>query len=321
MCNGCEKRAGCLLDRRVYSSKYADDCYRTQLCACREGINQTPESIQKMNDLLTPLIRGKKQSIAHIYATHAEELGCSRRTLYNYIDKGVFDIRNIDLRRAVRYKKRKGPTQCGFKDRSYRQGHNYQDFLERLKAAPHTAVVEMGCVEGSRPGKILLTFFFRSCGLMLLFLLDSQTQDEVIRVFGHLEKLLGTEIFQKTFPLILTDGGSEFAAREQMEASFLGCKRTEVFYCDPYASWQKGSIEKNHEYIRLVLPKGSSFDRFSQTDMLLLMNHINSKRRDSLNGHSPFELSRLLLDTSLHDCLGLLPIPPDEVKLSPCLLK
>ena len=321
VCNGCEHRSGCTMDRKVYSSKYADDCYHIQLKTCREGINQTPESIQRMNDLLTPLIRDNKQSIAHIYATHAEELGCSRRTLYSYIDKGIFDVRNIDLRRAVRYKKRKKPTQAGSKDRSYRKEHNYNDFLERLKAAPHTAVVEMDCVEGGRGGKTLLTFFFRSCDLMLLFLMNSHTQDEVLYVFDRLEGLLGLEIFQKTFPLILTDGGSEFACRDRLETSPSGSKRTEIFYCDPYSSWQKGGIEKNHEYIRLVVPKGKSFDRFSQEDMLLLTNHINSEYRDSLNGHSPFELSSLLLDNKLHECLGLKLIPPDEVNLSPSLLK
>ena len=107
VCNGCSKKANCLMPRRFYSSKYAHDEYRSVLVDCRVGINQTPESIQAMNDLLVPLIKDKHQSIGHIYATHAEELGCSRRTLYSYINDCVFDVRNGDLRRAVRYKKRK----------------------------------------------------------------------------------------------------------------------------------------------------------------------------------------------------------------------
>ena len=86
-----------------------------------------------MNDILVPLIKDKHQSIGHIYATHAEELGCSRRTLYSYINDSVFDVRNGDLRRAVRYKKRKKATQASARDRSYRKGHNYEDFLKYLK--------------------------------------------------------------------------------------------------------------------------------------------------------------------------------------------
>ena len=98
------------MPRMFYSSKYAHDEYRSVLVDSRVGINQTPESIQSMNDLLVPLIRDKHQSIGHIYATHAEKLGCSRRTLYSYINDCVFDIRNGDLRRSVRYKKRRKPT-------------------------------------------------------------------------------------------------------------------------------------------------------------------------------------------------------------------
>ncbi|MPW25793.1 hypothetical protein GC105_08320 [Alkalibaculum sp. M08DMB] len=129
VCNGCGKRTGCLLEKRVYSSKYADDSYKGLLVSCREGINQTPESIQKMNDILTPLIK-KGQSIAHIYANHAEELGCSRKTTYTYIDAGIFDVINLDLRRLVKYKKRKKSTQSSVKDRFHRQGRNYDQFLD-----------------------------------------------------------------------------------------------------------------------------------------------------------------------------------------------
>ena len=116
VCNGCAKKSHCLMPRMFYSSKYAHDEYRSVLVDSRVGINQTPESIQSMNDLLVPLIRDKHQSIGHIYATHAEELGCSRRTLYSYINDCVFDIRNGDLRRSVRYKKRRKPTKAGSKD-------------------------------------------------------------------------------------------------------------------------------------------------------------------------------------------------------------
>jgi IS30 family transposase len=309
------------MQRRFYSSKYANDNYRKTLVSSREGINQTPESIQRMNDLLTPLLKENKQSIAHVYATHAEELGCSRRTLYTYISEGVFEVRAIDLRRAVRYKKRKSPTQCSSRDRSYRQGHNYEDFLKYTKEHPGVSVVEMDCVEGVKGGKVFLTMLFRNCHLMLMFLLDHQDQECVSEVFVWLETVLGVEVFQKLFPVILTDGGSEFAGREDLEISCDGRKMTNIYYCDPYCFWQKGILEKNHEYIRYVLPKGSSFDDLTGDQVRMLMNHINSEKRDSLNGHSPYELSLLLLDNALHESMGLIEINPDDVCLAPALLK
>ncbi len=310
------------MPRKFYSSKYAHDEYKSVLVESRVGINQTPESIQAMNDILSPLIKEKNQSIAHIYATHAKELGCSRRTLYTYIGNSIFDARNIDLRRSVRYKKRKKPTQTSARDRAYRQGHNYEDFLKYMKVHPDANVVEMDCVEGKKgEEKVVLTLTFRSCNLMLMFLLERQSQECVIKVFDKLEELLGAETFKKLFPVILTDGGSEFAAREAMETLSDGSNGTIIFYCDPYCFWQKGICEKNHEYIRYIRPKGSSFSDLDANKILLMMNHINSEKRDSLNGHSPYELSLLLLDNRLHEALKLKAIAPDEVTLSPKLLK
>lgn len=321
VCNGCVKKHNCLKTRLFYSSKYADDCYRHTLTSSRQGINQTPENIQRLNNLLVPLLKEKHQSIAHVYATHADEIGCSRRTLYAYINMGVFDVRNIDLRRTVRYKKRKTSTSTSLKSWSHRKDHNYEDFQKYLRSHPQTSVIEMDCVEGRRGGKTLLTMLFRNCNLMLLFLMENQDQANVVSVFSKLETCLGQENFKKLFPVILTDGGSEFSARNDMEESFDGTSRTTIFYCDPYCFWQKGALEKNHEYIRYVLPKGSSFDNLTQEKVTLLMNHINNEKRDSLNGHSPHELSLLLLDNELHKQLGLTYIPPDDVNLSPNLLK
>lgn len=321
VCNGCGKRVNCMMEKRIYSSKYAEDRYRELLVSTREGINQTPASIQRMNDILTPLIKNG-QSLAHIYATHAEDLKCSRRTMYTYIDAGVFDVRNIDLRRKVKYKKRKKPTETGAKDRKYRIGHNYEDFRLWTEKHPDASIVEMDCVEGNKNGrKTLLTFTFRQTTLMLIFLLESQTQEEVHKVFDWLEKHLGTQAFRKLFEAILTDGGSEFSCREYLETSSVKGQRTTVFYCDPYSFWQKGSCEKNHEYIRYVRKKGATFDDLTQEKTNLLANHINSTKRDSLNGLSPFKLSQLLLDEKLLTVMNYHEIKPDEVKLTPELLK
>ena len=320
VCNGCGKRINCLLEKKVYSSKYADDTYRGLLTSCREGINQTPKSIQKMNDILSPLIK-KGQSIAHIYAHHAEELGCSRKTTYTYIDAGIFDVINLDLRRTVKYKKRRKATQTSVKNRAHREGRNYEDFEDIAKAIPGYSIVEMDTVEGTKGGKVFLTMMFRSCRLMLIFLLESKTQKEVKRVFDELTELLGLELFQKMFEVILTDGGTEFQNPYELENTDDGYMRTKIYFCDPYSSWQKGMIEKNHEYIRYVLPKGTSFNHLTQKKVTLLMNHINNEARDSLNKQTPFKLSQLLLDKKLHKAIHLKAIKPDDVTLIPALLK
>ena len=217
VCNGCPKKTNCMMDRKIYSSKYAQDTYEALRTTSREGINQTPESIQKLDDLLSPLIK-KGQSIAHIYASHAEEIACSRRTIYSYIDSGVFEARNIDLRRKVVYKPRKKKTATSTKDRAFRKDRGYKEFQEYVNKNKPAYIVEMDTVEGVKGTKpCFLTMLFRNCKLMLMFLLEEQTQDEVNRVFDYLTEVLGIELFQKLFEVIITDNGHEFQDRWNLE--------------------------------------------------------------------------------------------------------
>ena len=55
-------------------------------------------------------------------------------------------------------------------------------------------------------------------------------------------------------------------------------------------------IEKNHEFIRYVLPKGTSFNTLLQTDIDLMINHINSLSRESLNWFAPIDVAKFTLD-------------------------
>jgi len=316
VCNACRKRSNCLLKKSLYFAQYAEDIYRDVLVSSREGINQSPADIAALDILISPLLK-KGQSIAHIYAHHGSEIPCCRKTLYNYIDKSILLARNIDLRRRVRYKVRKTPTRVSIAAREFRVGRTYEDFLQLIKEQPHTNVVEMDTVEGSKlnGNKVLLTMMFRNCSLMLIFLLEEKTQECVIEVFDFLCSNLGTGLFKELFPVILTDNGIEFQHPNKLEQDVAGNIRTKIYYCNPNSSWQKGMIEKNHEYIRLVIPKGRSLDCYTQKDMTLLMNHINSEARDSLNGCNPFKLSQLLLNNKLHKLLHLNEIYHDEVTL------
>ena len=89
------------------------------------------------------------------------------------------------------------------------------------------------------------------------------------------------------------------------------------------SSWQKPHIEKAHEFVRYVLPKGTSFKELTQDDLTLLANHINSVKRHSLGDRSPYDTLaendkdiKLLLEK-----LKMHPIPADEVHLTKDLLK
>ena len=322
VCNSCAKSRTCNRNQAFYIAQNADKSSQELLVSCRKGINQSAVDIALLDDLISPLL-AQGQSLAHIYAFHGHEIPCSRKTLYNYIDQGVFTAKNIDLRRKVRYKckPRKTGTRVSLAAKEFRIGRTYEDFQKFIQENPDIPVVELDTVEGGRDNstQAFLTLFFRNCSLMLIFVLQEKSQDQVIKVFDYLTQKPGIRVFQELFPVILTDNGVEFPERLECEKN--GETRTKIFYCNPNSSWQKGRIEKNHEYIRYVIPKGQSLDNYKQTDACVLMNHINSEARDSLNGCTPFRLSKMLLNNRLHRLLCLQEIPADQVNLKPSLLK
>ena len=324
VCNHCARQRTCNKEKAYYIAQNADQSSQELLVSCRQGINQAPADIAMLDTLISPLL-AQGQSLAHIYAFHGHEIPCSRKTLYNYIDQGVFTAKNIDLRRKVRYKckPRKTGTRVSLAAKEFRIGRTYEDFQKFIQENPDIPVVELDTVEGGRDNstQAFLTIFFRNCSLMLIFVLQEKSQDQVIKVFDYLTEKLGIKVFQELFPVILTDNGVEFQFPERLECDKNGGIRTKIFYCNPNSSWQKGRIEKNHEYIRYVIPKSQSLDHYKQRDACVLMNHINSEARDSLNGCTPFRLSKMLLNNRLHRLLCLQEIPGDQVHLKPSLLK
>ncbi len=318
VCNGCSTVTTCTDEKSYYKAKVADTKYKELLVTSREGLNITSNELKKIDEVISPLIL-KGQSISHIFTHHKDEINCCERTLYYYFDNNAFTARNIDLPRKVKFKPRKKSTSPVVKDSAHRAGRTFEDFIKFLENNPNTPVIEMDTVHGTRSGKVLLTFMFRNCSLMLAFIIDSCSQTAVKDVIDKLYEVLGHEVFKCSFPVILTDNGSEFKSPEVLELDSEGNQRTKIFYCNHMASYQKPHVEKNHEYIRYIIPKGKSLNNRTQEDVTLMMNHINSTARASLNGNTPFKLAQMFLDVSMLEKLSLKHIHADEVHLKPAL--
>lgn len=322
VCNCCPNKRLCNKGKYIYSAKYADAAVERRRSESRQGIHVTDDALKEMDELVTRLVK-KGQPLTHIYAEHKAELPVSLRSLYNYIDQRKLTVRNIDLRRKTGYKpRRKGTKELskGFQNQEYRKGRTYEDFENYMKDKNDAVVVEMDTVKGVREsGKRLLTMIFRKNNVMLLFLMPDGKAESVKRVFDYLETGLGIEVFNRLFSVVLTDNGSEFKKVDELEMTETLEYRTSLFYCDPMASWQKAQLEKNHEYIRYAIPKGKSLNPYTQEDIVLLMNHINSTRRPGLGNKSPYELIDSCDEDmkTLVDLLKMHLIPPDEVHLTP----
>ena len=324
VCNTCPQKKLCIKEKYIYSAKYAEAAVSRRRSESRQGIRITAEQKAEMDQLVTRLVK-KGQPLTHIYAEHEAELPISLRSLYNYIDAGELSVKNIDLRRKCGYKPRKKHKELskGFADQRYREGRTYADF-EADRPFLEDRILEMDTVKGGRrKGMRLLTMIFQENSIMLMFLMPDGTAESVKWVFDYLEMGLGIDRFRRLFPVILTDNGGEFKRVDDLELTDTYEYRTRIYYCDPMASWQKPHVEKNHEFIRYVIPRGKSLDAYDQKDITLLMNHINSIRRPSLGYKAPYELIEAEDEDmwALFRFLKMERIPPDEVHLKADLFK
>lgn len=319
VCNGCKERNGCKLRRHLYDAKFAQTEYETVRNESRQGFATTPTELKRIDDVIAPLVK-QGQSIHQICANNTDLIMLDERTIYNYIDAGLLSVGNLDLPRKVRYKarKKKKPLRV---DKQCHLGRTYDDFLEYTAANPDIPVVEMDSVEGRKGGKVLLTLFFRNCNLMIAYIRDTNTARSVTEIFQGLYESLGRETFCRLFPIILTDRGSEFTDPVSLECDEWGEVRTRVFYCDPQRPDQKGGAEVTHEFIRRILPKGTSFNDLTQDDITLMMSHINSYTRKKLNNRSAHQLFSFFYGENILDVLNIRKVPANDINLTPRLLK
>jgi len=320
VCNGCQSKVGCKLVKYNYRAKAAHECYSKQLSGSRQGVDLTADELENLDNLVTPLVN-KGQSLYHIHSTQSNQIKCSERTLYNYFEMNLFKARNIDLPRKVKMKPRKKKASQSLRNTTYNIGRKYEDYEKIMSEHPSTKVVQMDTVYNNKGGQALLTLQFTHLGLLLGYLIESVTIECVNDAINKLYSQVGHDLFVKHFQVLLTDNGGEFKAPERLEYNDENVKRTKVFYCDPYCSYQKANLENNHIQIRKVLPKKKAFPILTQEKVTLMINHINSLNRAGLGGKTAYAYACEELGEELLSKLGLEPITPEDVHLKPALLK
>ena len=320
VCNACLSRKGCRKTRYYYYAEDAQGKYEKLRSDSRKGIDMTSTEFKQLNDIVSKEIKNG-HSFSMIIRNHKNEFPVGKRTLYNYVENGYLDIINLDLPRKVRYKKRKqNNTDKPKKDSKIRINRTYEDFKDYVKNYNdnnfNINIVEMDTVEGIKGESLLLTLLWRQSNFMLAFKIENKEADSVNSFFSYLKGYLGFEVFHELFPIILTDNGVEFSKPNDIEFNGYHVYRTKLFYCDPGHSEQKGKIENNHEYIRRFISKGNSFNDYTQDDINLMMNHINSVKRDSLCGCNPYELMEIFLPKKMKDLFNI-----QEIKQTDIILK
>lgn len=319
VCNGCSSLLRCSLEKAFYQSFKADFQYRERLSACRQGVQLSQAELERIDALIKdPVNNG--QSLHHIVSSKKSELMVSERSLYRYVDLGLFSTRNIDLVNKVKYRPRKKTIDSLKVDQACKIGRSWKDYQAFLQQHPEAIGLQTDTVIGRNGGKTILTIHLAHVSVMFGFLLEARTAWHACNAFQTLWPLLDPKDIENFVHFLLTDNGSEFSDPTEIEY-FQGEKMVPLYYCDPYKAWQKAEIENNHRLLRRVLPKGTSFDNLTQQDLNLMFSHINSYRRKKLGSQSPFDAFSFFYQSDLLARLDLIRIPDEQVNLTTTLLK
>lgn len=317
VCNGCDQqKSRCTVPHKyTYNAKFAQRKYEELRSSSRQGVNLTRQEALAMNAIVAPLI--KQGQSPYVIVNNHPELNISVKGLYNYINQQVLLVRDIDLKRKVKFKPRKN-TKKGITNREVFKGRTYEDF-QTLKPKEFVEMDTVVSAKGSN--KCILTFYIPEMELFVARILTNCSLRCVKNAIDKMERSLGTYDFLTMFGVCLTDRGSEFGDPVSLETGVDGIQRTSIYYCDPMRSNQKGGIEQVHTLLRMILPKGTVFEHLTQWDIRKCVDHINSYPREKLGGMTPYMLALEKYGPDMLRALQLKFVEPDTVNLTPSLLK
>lgn len=212
-----------------------------------------------------------------------ERIPCTK-TVYNYIESGWLEAKNIDL-----------PLKVGRKENKKHSHEHKRSYGKSIDERPEAVNdrLEMGHWEidtvlgRQKDNQVLLTMTERMTRTEQIYLIEGKRADCVNQVIEQLKEELG-EKFCKLFKSITADNGSEFAhLAEVLEGS--GC---EVYYAHPYSAWERGSNERHNGLIRRMIPKGKSMDGLTAEKVAEIENWCNTYPRKILGYKTPEECFR-----------------------------
>lgn len=322
VCNGCPKRSlsSCRYVRFLYNANKAHGEYKSLLSEAREGIPLNKESFYSQDRIITEgLANG--QHLYHIMSNN-DGVVSSKSTVYRHFHKGYYSASLINLPRAVKFKNRTAPHP-DYVPAGLKIGRSFDLFSDFVDNNPDIPVTEFDTVIGRIGGKVILTIHFVDSDFMIGRLLPNKSSAEASLAIQKLKQDLSDSgfSFAELIPLLLADNGGEFADVFSFENDLNGKQESKMFFCDPMRSCQKPHIEKNHTLFRDIVPKGYSFDNFSQKDVDLIFSHVNAVSRKQFHGKSSYDMFTFSLSEKLANVLGITKIAPGDVIQSPILLR
>lgn len=321
-CNKCGIKNHCKMKRRYYDCIEAHEKSKLNKSKNRKTFCITNHQMKTMNRILSSGIKQKGQSLHHCYIANDQlQQICSERTIRRYIYNGYFDVKPHDLPRYVRFKREYSYVKPKILNVERMLGRTFNDFKEYINKNPNINIWQFDSVVGKiGDKKTILTITFPKTRFQFGILLGGNKSYKVLDTMRYFRSQL-KESFSEIFSVNLSDNGPEFSIFHEAEFDENGERVCRIFFANPYRSTDKAECERNHEFIRYIIPKGHSLDFLTQEKVNLMFSHINSYIRESNKNKTPYELTLESFGSEFMKLIGIEEIPVQDVCLKPELLK
>ena len=324
VCNGCELYSRCKNVKIKYCAEIALKKHNAIQRISRIG-TKVDSFPQEFKDYLSKLIKNgiSPEVIMNTLPKKYLMFKSSPSAFYEWIDKGLLDCCNLDLRNKVSRVRYGTNTEKRNTVRGHQlNGRSIEDLSEDERINRPLGVVELDTVEGIKGGELLFTIMFPCFSLMLGFKIKRKTQEEIGNILNMLEEKLDSYfyvLFRKGIP----DNGCEFLDFNLLEKSIHKDlnKRMEIHYTHSYASYEKPHIENNHILLRWLIKKGYDITLLSSDDILDIINRLNNYPRSTKSFKTPLQLLEEELGDYILDLLNLHHIPIDQLNMKDMIIK
>lgn len=312
-CNICRFRPKCVRQVFIYDAYTAHENFSRTKHSCSIGPSISNDELAELDQKVSPRVL-MGQSLYHITSSD-DTIKVSQQTLRRYIQKGYLKCKPIDLPRTVQRRHNDFVIQKRTHiDPKLLMGRTFEDFKTLISASKDIKVIQIDTVYGKTKDLSVILTIFEPKSKLQFGVLIPKTSDAVNRVILSLIEKFNS-INKKMFDVILTDNGKEFIGLPQIQINEMGEYRFMLYYCDPYCSWQKGGCERNHELFRYVKRKGITLDTVSQSELNQIFSNINSLKRKSLNGLTPYEVFAKTYGYEALELIGITNVQPHNIIL------
>ena len=315
VCNGCLNYKGCTKVKIVYIAKEA---WKQHEKNKKKSIKKMKEinNSEYMDALSEKIKHGISPEVALQTTENKKGEKISLPTLYLRIDRGLMKCKNIDLRNKLkRERKEEKRERKANREKHRANGRSYGDLSEEEKTQKLDGFCEMDTVEGIKGSKLLMTIINKKTSFLFGIPISNKKQENIIRELDKLEITMKDK-FKLILEKIVTDNGSEFLDYKGIEKSAISKeKRINLYYADPYASYEKGQIENQHRLIRYFYPKGVDFAKYKDSDIIEKINRINNYPRKNLGWSTPYKEMEKIIGKEMLNKLGFYEIAIEELNM------